>query len=123
MKKLIISLVAGLALMGAVFGAANAITLGGVAALGSGQAAVATSGTTTSIVWSIVSTDTTKIDGATVKLTTDTLAGDAVCVQVSDSSGPTILANGCVDPGITAIGDPIVVAFDNSPSLTAAAAA
>ena len=119
MKKILIALLVAGALIGATYGAAAAIVVGGVDQLGSNDAAVSPTGTTTDIAWTLDTADITLVTGAVVKLTTATAAGDTVCIQVSDSSGPTILANGCVDPGAVAVGTGITVPFDAAPSLTA----
>ena len=66
MKKLIISLVLAMALIGAVYGAAASITVGGVDKLGSGASAVLANPDTTDIAWRIKVSDTSKVDQATV---------------------------------------------------------
>ena len=71
MKKLLISLVAAFALIGAVYGAAAGLTIGGVDELGSDTVEVigATQMTVDDIEWSIDITDLSKVGGAEVDLT------------------------------------------------------
>ena len=73
MKKLIISLVLAMALIGAVFGAAATLNVGGVDSLGSGTFTVVSpdAGTTsvTDLVWTIDSSDISLVSAAVVELT------------------------------------------------------
>ena len=73
MKKVIIAVLVSMALVGAVYGAANSLTVGGVDDLGAGTAPVgspdnSTSADVSDVSWDIDDTDITKIEGATVTI-------------------------------------------------------
>ncbi|MCH7608740.1 MAG: hypothetical protein IIC94_09285 [Chloroflexi bacterium] len=106
MKKLLISLLVAGVLVGAVYGAAASLAVGGADDLGSGSDTVLSpdtdSVTVTDIVWTIDPNDATKISAATVELTaSDT--GDETCdvgLNINSSGGdPGDLFSG-VDPAV-----------------------
>lgn len=97
MKKLIISLVLAMALIGAVYGAAASITVGGVDKLGSGTSAVLANPDTTNIAWRIKVSDTSKVDQATVTFATK-LINATVAMQVFTNDDCT---NGKIEADLT----------------------
>ena len=117
MKKLILSLVVAMALIGAVYGAAATITIGGIDTLGSNSEPVAASYNVTQVTYVLDDEDIMSVTGVIVQLDAATVAGDQVCVQVTD--GGVVEANGCVTPGAVAANTDIVIAFDSTPSSTA----
>lgn len=85
MKKLIISLVLAMGLMGAVFGAAAGIGVSGVDELGSGEQAVTVTGSTvTDVSWTLDTTDATLVDQVSITFGAAPLTGTAITLQLWD---------------------------------------
>ena len=88
MKKLILSLVVAMALIGAVYGAAATLTVAGTDKLGSGTEVV-TSGSvlaTTGAEWVLDGTDNSKVNGVILKFDADVADGSKIDVQVRQIS-------------------------------------
>ena len=99
MKKLIISLVLAMALIGAVFGAAAALNVTGVDNLGSGTEVV-TSGSdlaTDDAAWVLDTSDNSKVHGVILKFDLDVADSSSINVQVrQDNCNGTILAQSTI---------------------------
>ena len=91
MKKLIISLVVAMALIGAVYGAAAGLTIGGVDDLGSASVAVdnpsAGSVNVTDVTWTIDAMDVTLVDDAKITLTNMDMGSETCTVYANVRSG------------------------------------
>lgn len=103
MKKLIFSLVVAMALIGAVYGAAAALTVGGVDSLGSGTSDVLApgGGTTLSITdvsWILNATDVTEVKDIIVKVANSTGGDDeGTCTLTISLTGVTFVATETFD--------------------------
>ena len=93
MKKLIITLVVAFTLIGAVYGAAASITVGGVDSLGSGTSTVLAPGGNTTlsvsdVSWTLDATDVTEVEDIVVRVS-NTASGtdEATCTLTISVSG------------------------------------
>ena len=102
MKKLILSLVVAMALIGAVYGAAATLTFGGVDNLGSGTEVIAVGANVNDAQWVIDGADNSKVNGIKLAFDAALASGTTINVQVrsTDCTGP-IEASTAVNLGST----------------------
>ena len=94
MKKILMTLLVSGVLVGAVYGVANSLTLGGVDDLGAAVTSVddpsAASVSVTDISWSIDDTDATLVEGFSITLTEDGTKEETCTVAVNVMDGVTL---------------------------------
>ena len=129
MKKLLISLLVTGVLIGAVYGAAASITIGGVDKLGSGSSAVVANPTGVSDVLWVLANDPTKVDKVTIDFDQNPGADAKFNIRVTNGAAgggntgcggsvkgtATEGSGGGVSPGMGSATTPFIYTFDFSP--------